>query len=138
MRTKLMAAVCLAALFVAGCGGAKFAEEKTLMTTVTKAMEAFTAAMNSAETPDAAAGALGVLTGQLEKVLPAMTKFQQEHPDWDTDPPEGMADTIAKFQTASEGLQSALPKVMGMMQQNADNPVLKDAVEKFTALMDKL
>lgn len=138
MKTKLMAAVCLAALVVAGCGGAKYAEEKTLMTTLTKAMEAFTGAMNSAETPDAVAGALAALTGQLEKVMPKMQEFQQEHPDWDTNPPEGMEDAVAGFKSASEGLKGAMPKVMGMMQQHADNPVLKDAVEKFTSLMDKL
>jgi len=138
MKTKLMAAVCLAALVVAGCGGAKYAEEKTLMTTLTKAMEAFTSTMQSAETPDAVAGALGALTGQLEKVMPKMQEFQKEHPDWDTNPPKGMEDTVAKFKSASEGLKGAMPKVMGMMQQHADNPMLKDAVEKFTSLMDKL
>jgi len=138
MKTKLMAAVLLAAIVVAGCGGAKNVEEKTLLTTLTKAMEAFTSTMNSADTPDAVAGALGLLTGQIEKVMPKMKEFAQKHPDWDTNPPKGMEETVSKFKAASEGLQGAMPKIMAMMQQHQDNPMLKGAVEKFTALMNQM
>ncbi len=43
MRTYLIPAVTLVALLAFGCGSAKYVEEKTLMTSVTKAMETLTA-----------------------------------------------------------------------------------------------
>lgn len=125
----------LVAVLIAGCGASKFSEEKTLLTTVTTAMETFTTAMGESETPDAITAALGAFSDQLKMVLPAIMKLNQEHPEWETDPPEELADTLDKFKNAASGLQSAMPKLMQMAGQYADDAQLQDAVKEFQSVV---
>ena len=138
MKTRLLTVICLAAVALAACGGAKFAEEKTLLTTLTGAMETFTKTMESADTPEIVTQALGKLTGSLDKVMPAMKKLTAANPDWETKPPKELEDVMSKFKSASSGLQGVMPKLMSMAQEHGDNADLQNAVQKFTGLMSQL
>jgi hypothetical protein len=138
MRTRLISAVTLLALLAVGCGGTQFTAEKTVLTTVTKAIETFTAGVNDADSPTALASVLKTFSASVEKVLPAMNKLTGEHPEWENNPPDALKDTMAGFKKASEGLQGAMPKVMQMASQYADNQQLKDAIDKFKSVVSQL
>ena len=75
MNTKRILVLALTLILVAGCSGGKYTEEKTLLTTVTKAMDSFNAAIGSAGAPEDVTKALGSLTGAIEKVLPKMKEI---------------------------------------------------------------
>lgn len=137
MKTKIYVAICLVAA-LAACSGAKFAEEKTLLTGMATAMETFSEAVQSADTPDGITQALTGLTDKLAETLPAMKKLTDAHPEWEENPPEELGDVMAKFKGASEGLMGSMVKVMSMAQDHADNAELQSAVEKFTGLMQQL
>ena len=138
MRTFQILAIGLIVMLLAGCGAAKFAEEKTLLTAVTKAMETFTSAINAADAPPAIASALGAFTGQIEELVPAMKKLTEEHPEWETDPPDELKDTMEKFKSAATGLQGTMPKLMQMANEHADNEELQGALRKFQEVMSGL
>lgn len=132
--------VCVLTLFLlVGCGGAKYVEEKTVLTSVTKAMETFTSSIVSAETPEAVAGLIGSFAGQIEKVAPKMKAMTEAHPEWEDNPPKELKAEFDKFKSASSEFQSvALPKAMQFAQQYADNPALQSALEKFSSVMSQL
>lgn len=136
LRFALGALVLLA--LVAGCGGAKYAEEKTVLTAVTKAMETFTSAIGTVDTPDGLASILGTFSSQLEKFVPQMKSMTEAHPEWANEPPKELAETLDKFKQASTGFQGAMPKVMEFAAQHADNPTLKSALDKFQSVVSQL
>jgi hypothetical protein len=139
MNAKRFSALALVLVLVAGCGAGKFAEEKTLLTTVTKAMEAFNGAIGSAGVPEDVAKALGSLTGALETVLPKMKELNTAHPDWEDNPPEALKSTFDKFEAASNAFKTeSLPKVMKFAQENADNVDLQAALKKFSSIASQM
>ena len=138
MRRSLISAATLIALLAVGCGGAEFAVEKTLLTTVTKAIETLTGGINNADSPTALASVLQAFSGQTEKLIPEMNKMSSAHPDWENSPPSELKDTMASFKEASTGLQGAMPKLMQMASQHGDNAQLQDALKKFQSVVSGL
>ena len=138
MKTHRILAVALLAVLLVGCGGAKYVEEKTLLTTVTAAMEALTSAIDKADAPPAVAAALTAFTDKVESLLPAMKKLNTDHPEWETDPPQELEAALEKFSTASLGFQTVMPKLMQMAGDNADDPQLQEALGKFQSLVSGL
>lgn len=139
MNTKRVVLFALILLLLAGCGGAKYAQEKTLLATVTKAMDAFSSSMATVESPQDVAKIIGTFTGQIEKVLPKMKELTDTHPEWEDNPPKELEKDFAKFKSASTKFKDeAMPKVMQFAQQHADNPELQTALQKFSGLMSQL
>ena len=139
MKVKRMVFAVLICLFLAGCGGAKYVEEKTLLTTVTTAMETFTSAISSAGAPAEITQAIGAFTGKIEEVLPKMKEMSDAHPDWKDNPPQELQGVIDKFKAATENFKSqAMPKIVQVAQENADNLELQDSLKKFGDLMSQL
>jgi polyhydroxyalkanoate synthesis regulator protein len=138
IKTRFAISALILLAFAAGCGGAKFTEEKTVLTAISSAMETFANSVNSAETPDALAGILGTFSGQLEKFLPQMKKITADHPEWQTAPPKELKEEFAKFNHASQQFQGAMPKLMQFASEYGDNPALNSAVEKFQQLVSQL
>jgi hypothetical protein len=139
VNSKRIVVSALVLLLLAGCGGGKYAEEKTLLTTVTKAMETFTSSIGSADTPEAVAGIITTFTGQIEKVIPKMKELTDAHPEWENNPPKELKAEFEKFKSASSQFQSvALPKAMQFAREHADNTVLQGAIEKFSNLMSQM
>ena len=137
MKTHRILAVVLAAMLLFGCSG-KYRQEKSLLTAVTKAMETLTAAINSAGAPPELTSAITAFTDQIEKLAPSMKRISSEHPEWGTNPPPELKDTMDKFKSASSGLQGAMPKVMQMASQYADDAELQSALEKFQSVLGGL
>jgi hypothetical protein len=135
VKTYRILAVTLIALLLIGCSGAKYAEEKTLLTAVTKAMETLTASVNEAGDPSALTSAISAFSGQIEKLVPQMKQLSTDHPDWETNPPSELKDTLDKFNSASAGMKGIMPKVMQMAGQHADNAQLQDALKKFQSVV---
>ena len=75
MNMKRVLIPLMLVFLVAGCGGEKYLEEKTVLTAATKAMEAFASSMESADSPQVVAQALGTFSGAIENVLPGMKKM---------------------------------------------------------------
>ncbi len=139
MKKKRIAISAVILLLLAGCGGGKYAEEKTMLTTVTATMETFTAAMASAGTPEDVASIIMSFTGKIENVLPKMKELTQAHPDWENNPPAELKTEFEKFKKATAKFQEeAVPKVMQFARNHADNPTLQSAIEKFGSLMSQL
>jgi hypothetical protein len=138
MKTYRILTVVLVALLLIGCGAAKYQKEKTLLTTMTKAMEALTAAISSADNPAKITSAISAFTGKIETLVPDMKKVSDEHPEWETDPPPELKDTMEKFASASSGLHEVMPKLMQMANQHADNAELQDALKKFQSVVGGL
>lgn len=139
MNTKRIAVAALIIMLLAGCSGGKYVKEKTLLTTVTRAMESFTSSMATADTPEAVAGYLTTFTGQLEEVLPKMKELTTTHPKWENNPPRELQAELDKFKSASSEFQSvAVPKAMQFARDHADNPALQSALEKFSNLISQL
>ena len=88
MKSRRILVSALVLVLLAGCSGSKFAEEKTVLTTVTKAMETLNSAIGSSAVPEDIAKAVDSFTGALETVLPKMQEMNAAHPDWETSPPE--------------------------------------------------
>ena len=103
-----------------------------------KAMETFTSAINSADTPAGITTALGSFTGTLEKFLPQMKSLATDHPDWEANPPKELADTFAKFNTAKEGFKNVMPKLTSMAQENMGDADLQSAMNKFITMVKDL
>lgn len=122
-------------LIVAGCSGAKYGKEKTVLDGLTKAIETFTSAVNSADTPSAVTSALGSLTGTFEKFLPQMKSMTADHPDWEANPPKELKETFDKFNTAKAGFQNIMPKLTTMAQENMGDADLQSAMNKFISLV---
>ena len=138
MKTCKIVAGVLVAMLLFGCAGAKFQQEKTLLTTVATAMETLTASINQAGTPQAVTSAVSAFSTEIEKVAPAMKQLSDAHPDWDTNPPAELKDTMEKFKTASSGFQSAMPKLMEMASQYPDDADLQNALQKFQSVVEGL
>lgn len=139
MNTKRVVFFALIVLLLVGCGGAKYAEEKTLLTTVTKAMESFSSSMTSAGTPQDVAKIIGTFTGQIETVLPKMKELSDTHPEWEDNPPKELESAFEKFESAQTKFKDeTMPKVMQFAQQNAESPELQAALQKFSGLMSQL
>jgi len=138
VKTYRILTVALVAALLVGCGAAKFAEEKTLLTTVTKAMEALTGAIEKADAPEPVIAALGTFSDKIESFVPAMKKINDEHPEWETNPPDELKGTMEKFKSATEGFQGVLPKLLQMSNDHADNPQLQDAFRKFQSVVGGL
>ncbi len=138
MKTRRILTVALVAVLLAGCGGANHVEEKTLLTTVTAAMEALTSAIDEADAPPAVAAALIAFTDEVEPLVPAMKKLNEEHPEWETDPPRELEVTLAKFNDASQGFQTVMPKLMRMAGDNPADPRLQEALNRFQELVSGL
>jgi hypothetical protein len=139
MKTKRILVLALALILLAGCGGSKFAEEKTLLTTVTKAMEAFNGAIGSAGVPEDVTKALGSFTGTLEKVLPKMQEMTKAHPDWEDNPPKELKGQFEKFEAATSAFKAeTMPKVMQYAKDNISNVELHEALKKFSGLASQM
>ena len=139
MMAKRILVLALAVILVAGCSGSKFAEEKTVLTTVTKAMESFNAAIGSAGAPEEVTKALGSLTGTLEKVLPKMQELTAAHPEWEDNPPEELKGEFDKFEAASNAFKSeTMPKVMQYAKDNVSNVDLHEALKKFSGIASQM
>ena len=138
MKTYRIFAVALVAILLFGCSGAKFQNEKTLLTTVTKAMETLTVAINNAVAPHEITSAVSAFSDQIEKLAPAMKKLSDEHPDWNTKPPSQLKDTMDKFKSASSGLQGVMPKLMQMANQYTDDAQLQSALRRFQSVVEGL
>jgi len=134
VKAHRILAVVLVAILLFGCSG-KYQQEKTLLTTVTKAMETLTAAINQAGAPQELTSAVSAFSDQIEKLAPAMNKLTTEHPDWQTNPPANLKDTMEKFKSASSGMQGAMPKLMQMASQYTDNVELQSALNKFQSVV---
>ena len=139
VNAKRLTVLALTLILVAGCSGGKYAEEKTLLTTVTKAMETFNGAIGSAGVPEDVAKALGSFTGAIEKVLPKMKELNTAHPEWEDNPPKELKDTFAKFEAATGAFKSeTMPKVMQFARDNMDNAELQDALKKFGSIASEM
>lgn len=139
MNAKRFSILALTLVLVAGCGAGEFAEEKTLLTTVTKAMESFNSAIGSAGVSEDVAKALGTFSGALEKVLPKMTELNTAHPEWEDDPPEALKGTFEKLEAATSTLKAeTMPKVMQFAKDNMDNADLQNAVKKFSEIASQM
>jgi len=139
MKTKRLIMLALVLVLAAGCGGGQFAEEKTLLTTVTKAMESFNNAIGSAGATDEVTKALGTFTDALETVLPKMQELNSAHPDWETNPPEELKETFDKYNVATGTFQTeTMPKVMKFAQENAGNAEFQSALKKFGDIASKM
>lgn len=134
MKTYRILAVVLVAILLFGCSG-KYQQEKTLVTTVTKAMETLTIDINKAGTPQELATAVTAFSDQIEKLAPAMKKLGTDHPDWETNPPSQLKDTMEKFKSASNGMQESLSKMMQMASQYQDNAELQSALNRFQTVV---
>ena len=101
-------------------------------------MEALTKAVEEADAPEAVVSALGAFSSKIESFVPAMKKLNDEHPEWETDPPRELEGTLEKFKAASEGFKGVMPKLMQMGGDHADNPQLQDALKKFQSVVGGL
>jgi hypothetical protein len=101
-------------------------------------METFASAVGSADSPEGVTQALGAFSSAFEPILPAIKKMKDEHADWETNPPDALKETFAKFETASSGFKDAMPKVMQMVSSHPDDPGLKGAVQKFQDVVSGL
>jgi hypothetical protein len=137
-RLRLTIMILVALLIVAGCGGSKFAKEKTVLDTMASAMETFTSTVNSADTPAGITQALGSFSGVVEKLVPQMKSLTADHPDWEKNPPEELKETFDKFNNAKTGFQNAMPKVTAMAKDNLGDADLQNAVNKFIGLVKDL
>lgn len=139
MMANRILVLALALILVAGCSGGKFAEEKTLLTTVTKAMESFNAAIGSAGAPEEVTKALGSLTGALETVAPKMKELTEAHPEWEDNPPKELKAEFEKFEAATNAFKSeTMPKVMQFAKDNVSNVDLHNALKKFSGVAAQL
>lgn len=139
MKSRRILVSALVLILLAGCGGGKFAEEKTVLTTVTKAMESFNSAIGSSAVPEDIAKAVGSFTGALEKVLPKMQEMNAAHPEWETNPPKELKGTFDKFKAVTETFKGeTMPKVMKAAQENADNVDLQTALKKFGSIVSQM
>jgi len=128
-------AIALVAILVFGCSAAKYEAEKTLMTSVTNAMETLTSAINSAGAPQEITSAANAFSDQIEKLAPAMKKLTDEHPDWEINPPSQLKETMDKYKTASMGMQGAMQKLMQTASQYPDDVELQSAMNKFQSVV---
>lgn len=133
-----MVVAALVLVLLAGCGGAKYTEEKAALSAATSAMETFSSAIQRADSPLMVAQALSAFNTSVENVLPAMKKMTTEHADWGNSPPEALKETYTQFESAKNQFQSAMPKVMEIAGQNADNEALQGAITKFRELASQL
>ncbi|MDD3643627.1 MAG: hypothetical protein PHQ19_09225 [Candidatus Krumholzibacteria bacterium] len=138
MKAYGVLAVALAAMLLFGCSGAKYQQEKTLLSTATKAIESLTAAINEAGAPEEIASAVNAFAGQFEKLVPAIKKINDEHPDWENNPPSQLKDAMEQYKSASNGLQEAMPRLMQMASEHMDNTALQDALKKFQSVVSGL
>lgn len=139
MNAKRFSVLALTLILLVGCGGGEFAEEKTLLNTVAKAMETFNAAIGSAGVPEDVTTALGSLTGVLETALPKIKELNTAHPEWEENPPEALKGTMEKFNAASSAFQNeTLPKVMEFARDNMDNAELQSALQKFSQVASQM
>jgi hypothetical protein len=138
MKTYRILTVALAVMLLIGCGKAKFAEEKTVMITATKAMETLTAAISLAGGPAEVTSAVNAFSDQIEKIAPALKTINEEHKEWETDPPPELKETVEKLMSASQGMQGIMPKLMQMASQHADDTELQGALQKFQTVLGGL
>lgn len=137
MKANWILVIVLATILLFGCS-AKYQQEKTLLSTVTAAMETLTAAINNAGAPQEITSAIGAFSDQIEKLAPAMKKLGDAHPDWKTNPPSNLKDTFDKFNSASSDLQGVMPKLVQMASQYADDAELQSALSKFQSAVQGL
>lgn len=123
---------------VGGCGGGEFAKERTVLETVTKALDTLAGAVEGVDSPEGLAGVLDTFSGQMEKILPEMKQLTADHPEWVNSPPEELAETFDNFKAAGDKFQGAMPKMMAIIGEHGENPVLKSALEKFQGIMAQL
>jgi len=123
-------------ILVAGCGGGgEFAQEKTVIDSATASMDTFSEAVEGTDSPDVLAGIMNTFTEELAVILPQMKEISTVHPEWETDPPEELADSFEKFAAANEAFKTSMPKMMQMAGQNQDNEALTAAMENFQATL---
>ena len=102
---------------------------------MTTAMETLTAAINEAEAPAEVASAVGAFSDQIETLVPALKKLEADHPEWETDPPSELQETMDRFKSASSAFQGAMPRLMQMANQHADDAQLQGALQKFQSVV---
>ena len=117
MNTKRIWVLALALILVAGCSGGKFAEEKTLLTTVTKAMDSFNCGhriRRRARGRDQGSG----FVYRRPRNRPAQDEGNDSaHPEWENNPPEELKGTFEKFDAATNAFRAeTMPKVMQVRQ----------------------
>jgi hypothetical protein len=139
VKFKFFALAAAFVLLVAGCSGGKYAEEKTVMSAATKAMETLNSSMTSAGTPEEVAKVVNTFTGSLEKVLPKLKELTTNHPEWENEPPKELEGAFDDFKKASQEFQSTtLPKLMQTVQENVGNMDLQNAMQKLNSVASQL
>lgn len=138
MKSFRILPVALVAMLLISCGAAKYKEEKTAMIAATSAMEALTAAISAAGAPAELTSAINAFSDKIEKIAPTLKKINDEHSDWETDAPPELKETVEKLMNASKEMQGAMPKLMQMATQHADDTELQGALQKFQSVLGGL
>ncbi len=136
MRRMMMLAAAVALLIVAaGCGG-EFAQEKTVLKTLTSAMEKLNERSPTPTSRGTGQGPRRLLRrhgegrSQDEGIRRSSSRVGQGTP-------EAMKDVMDKFEEAQEGFMSkSMPKIMQSASEHSDNEALQKALEKMMNIGD--
>lgn len=139
MNAKRILLLALTMILIVGCSGGQYAQEKTVLTTVTKAMESFNSAIESAGKPEDVTKALVSFSSALETATPKIRELAKAHPDWDKNPPEELKGEFEKFEAATMAFRSgAMAKVMEFSRDNMGDKDLQDAMKEFSSIASQL
>ncbi|MBN1270836.1 MAG: hypothetical protein JXB26_01065 [Candidatus Aminicenantes bacterium] len=121
------------------CGGGKYADAKKLMEKQVQVFENFVNGLDKAENAEAVAAALNNFSDEMKSMVPQMKAIQEKYPELDNAADE---DIPAELKPLIEKLEKEImPKFMSAMMkigQYADDPVVKEANEKFQQTMSEL
>jgi cytochrome c556 len=104
-----------------------YRSEMETLALMVKTMIDFSSRVNSAENDEDIITACNRLAHNLELLGPKMRKLTEEHPDWDSNPPDEVREPMSRYIDAHNVFSQAVQQVAAYVRQNPDNSELQEA-----------
>jgi hypothetical protein len=135
MEKLCVSLVLLFALPVLCIAGDPYAEEKVVIESMCSVMEAYSAAMASADSPEEVIAAVDMLADGLEEVGPGMKKVSKEHPGWIDAPPEEVREVMERYMKAAGAFSASIDKAMKRANEWSDHQKLQEAIGRLNRII---
>ncbi|MDD9302315.1 MAG: hypothetical protein HUK40_08210 [Desulfobacter sp.] len=131
---QIMAAVCLSAVLVCGCGSDGSSQAKSIIKTQASVTEDYVNGLLDAKNADEVIETIEDYTQGMKKLIPQLREFQEKFPEYQQGKmPKGMEEEMDRLKEASEKIPQAMMKITAYMM----DPKVQAAMQQMGEQMSK-